>query len=229
MTMRACWCVVAAALAGCAGQVQGEVDDESVPAFGEAFYWTQRVAFFDIYHVEAQLVTYGDACRVTAELEDERRDAYRDLQQALEAADGDQSALDGARDDYAQRMDENDRALLPADYWVTVIAVNAEDDDDVEGSGFSFDPAILPEATMSLCHQKDYPDYDEIVDGDDDDNRECWVANDGELQVDVFADDQFQAHGDPELVQAKDTSDNAGDVDVSFGARHCEDYEDLFD
>ncbi len=229
MTLRSVCAACLLTVGACAGQISGEVDDGSVPGFGEAFYFAYDVPFFGFHHAEALLATYGDACRVTTELEDERRDARAELDQAVQQADGDEARIAAARDDWAERMDENDRALLPAEYWTATIGVNAEDDDDLEGESFTFDPDILPEATLTICHQQDYPNYDDIADGDDDDDRDCFVANDGTLEVTLFDDEQMQGQGEAELVELRDQNNNAGDVQVSFGAKHCEDYEDLVD
>lgn len=220
---------VALPFSACAvGNVSGEVDGDTVPAFRTGLvYEANEITDADDTVAVAAFYTFSNGCELVGEHMDAKADALRSF------SDSDDS-LEDIADDVRSFEEKN----LPEDYWVAYVVVAAEDEGDIEdahdvesddageGSG-----ALLCHHTGAVDAPNDdiqaalFPDF--LAPFAADDNRDCFLAEEGEITVSKYDGKTITLTAEVELKDNED--DDAGEVEISAAADHCEDAESAVD
>jgi hypothetical protein len=232
---RLCLLALSVPLAGCAGNVSGDIDGTTGVSFTDSFFaWMPEAGNGD-ERMQIIATTFGGACdahaqaydRLTEIIEDVENDTTAILQNPdLNLAEKSQAIDDRVEEGWDAVSDEYPE-YFPEQYWELRIELRAESKRDFEDERFDF-PG---DGSFRVCNHTEYPDFYASTQTDTEEERqealgmECFDAEDGDLRFSAFDDEgAVQASGDAELEDADD--DNAGEVDFGFGAAWCEDYED---
>ncbi|MBI1948566.1 MAG: hypothetical protein HYS27_22960 [Deltaproteobacteria bacterium] len=198
------------------GKITGEVDGDLVPAFntGIVYEANQLTADDDVVAVAA-FYTFGGGCDLVAEQMDVKADGIRGL------VDG--KDVEKLIDDVKAFEDDN----MPEDYWAAYVILAGENENDIEDD-FKIDDG--DETAVLVCHHTGgvdapreepqaalLPDYGAAFFKDS--NRDCFVANEGEVRVSLYDGKSISLVAEVELVDADD--DDAGEVELGALAAHC--------
>ena len=201
----------------CAGTFEGEVDGDAVPPLLSGF-WLEGDG--DGFQISASAASVLDLCGATTAMTREMTEFVAAQADDADKGDDAENVYEGISDYYQEVWERH----LPEDFWTVSASVFVEDDSDlVDDYGLGEDADIDFEspayATFTVCHQEGFPDLDD--DGSDD-NRTCFPASSGELEV-VSFDDQggIEVTVDAELADPDDLGDDVGDVTATTTVRGC--------
>lgn len=213
--------VVVAATGACPGGVEGQVDDEDVPAMMSA-YFIQRDEVDDVFGVSAGMVSLPNGCDGATARQEAFNDAYATMLNDLEDNPEDAEDIQEAFSDTVVAYEEDN---LPSDYWTVGVAINVEDDGDVEDKFDIEDDA--GKVSVSVCRVNDHPrTANKLLRRDED----CFVAEAGDVDVTAYEKDgSFAFTAEVDLVWALDPTREAGDVVITGTASYCEGLESAAD
>lgn len=212
--------VSALALTGavaCAGTFEGEVDGEAVPPLLSG-YWLEGDG--EGFQVSATASTALDLCGSATALLREMNDVVSAKADEVDEDDDEEDVYDELADAYEDAW----RRHMPEDFWTVGASIFVKDDDDFvddydlgEDADIDFEnPAF---ASVTVCHQEGFLELDD--DGSDD-NRTCFPAKGGELEVVAFDDKgSIELSIDAELAEADDLDEEVGDVTASLHMGSC--------
>ncbi len=212
---------------GCSvGKVTGEVDGDRVPAFltGLVFEANEITDADDTVAIAA-FYTFSNGCELVSEQMDAKADAVRSL------SSGDD--FEDIADDVRSFEEKN----FPEDYWAAYVIVAAEDKGDIEDAhDIEADSDDITD--VLVCHHTGAVDApsdniqaavlpDFFAPFSQDDNRDCFVAEEGEVRVSLYDGKTISLVAEVELKD--DEGDDAGDIELGALAAHCEDAESSVD
>lgn len=217
-----------AASACLAGSIDGQVDGDNVPALQSGIVFESDAMSDDDYDTIAiaAFYTFEDGCERASDQLDTKADSMHD------AARG--TAIDTVVDDVQDFEKDN----LPDDYWAAYVVVGGDDERDLEDDFALDDDLSKVDAYVLVCHHTgavDAPDEDPtaallpevLAPFAEDKNRDCYLAEDGDLHITEYTGERMKLSAELELVD--DDEDDAGDVELSGIARECRAAGDAFD
>lgn len=195
---------ITAGLSACAVRVSGDLDGDAPASMQSAFFGqTEQSALgvtFGILWVFG--ASFGFDCATV--------DDYLDV-----LADAD-----------ADDIVEFETERFPETYWKMNLAFSADDDlEDFVGE--DFEQGTSNSLGLTICHVEGYPEEQGgAVDRDED----CFYADDGDVTVTEFVDEERLGFNAERPIDLDDEDgDSTGEMTVSGGAPHCEPISDAMD
>lgn len=210
------------------GRVLGEVDGEDVPAFRTGIVFeANEITEADDTVAVAAFYTFSDGCELVAEHMDAKADAVRNLTDSNDSFE-----------DIADDVKSFEAKNLPDDYWAAYVVVAAEDEGDIEDEHDVESGDAGEGSGVLVCHHTGavdapndniqaalFPEF--FLPFAEDDNRDCFVAEEGEVVVSKYDGKTIQLTAEVELKD--DEGDDAGDIEIGAAAARCDETESAVD
>lgn len=213
---------------GClsAGNFEGEVDGNNVPMMLSAFYGsasndngtvTQVIAYS--YAVDCDKV--GTWMEEKSDIEDDYFESDRENDDLDEAVEG----LEKADEEFG----------LPDEGWTISVFFGGEDDlEETDFDAFGENDMFVG---VGIAHQREQPDYEEILEDGEDNSSDSYGAIDGKIEIlDFVEDESFRITGEDivlaeeeDIAEDGDDASDVGEGRFSLTVRHCDAFSDMLD
>jgi hypothetical protein len=217
--------VCAALATGCAGSVDGQVDDESVPWLLSGFFY-QLDENKDAFGVSLILLSVVNGCDGATKRQEFVNEAFETQKKDLKDADSEKE-IEKINDKFADEVVAYDEQHAPTDFWSVTVNVNVEDDKDVAESFDLGDDEDAAKASVTICRTNDFP---RNKDGTVREDRDCFVATKGDLEITEYEQDTKLAFtADVKLKDTQNLDKQKGDVVINGSGSYCEGLEEAVD